>query len=209
MSEAGSGEGVWHRCSSCRKPIAYGATWWRCSVSTCNRPRTALRFCSVSCWDAHLSLVRHRESWAVEERAPASPEAARAEAPPPARGAGRSRDAGVQPGRPPRRIPGAAAAGVPSGADPAGADGGGTRAAGREPAGTTGHPPREPVPVEILVVASRLKHYVRARAGLKTSDKVLMPLSDHLRALVDEAIERARSEGRGTLLARDIPPPRR
>jgi hypothetical protein len=41
-----------------------------CSVSTCNRQRTRLVFCSVSCWDAHLGEARHREAWAVEEETP-------------------------------------------------------------------------------------------------------------------------------------------
>jgi hypothetical protein len=61
---------VWKRCSSCKTPIAFGATWWACNVSTCNRPRTALVFCTVSCWDAHLSVVSHRASWALERKAP-------------------------------------------------------------------------------------------------------------------------------------------
>jgi hypothetical protein len=38
-----------------------GVQHWVCNVSTCNRPRTGLVFCNVSCWDAHLSVVRHRE----------------------------------------------------------------------------------------------------------------------------------------------------
>jgi hypothetical protein len=57
-------------CSTCRKPIAFGARYYRCSVSTCNRPRTALYFCSVPCWDAHVPEARHRDAWAEETRAP-------------------------------------------------------------------------------------------------------------------------------------------
>lgn len=57
-------------CSSCRKPIAFGATYYRCSVSTCNRPRTELTFCSVPCWDAHVPEARHKNAWAEEMRAP-------------------------------------------------------------------------------------------------------------------------------------------
>lgn len=63
-------ENFWKKCSSCKKPINYGALYWACNVSTCNRKRTALIFCNVSCWDAHLGLVRHRESWAEERTAP-------------------------------------------------------------------------------------------------------------------------------------------
>lgn len=68
MSDAAS---FWKRCSTCKKEIVFLATYWACNVSTCNRSRTALAFCSVECWDAHLPTVRHRESWAEEQHAPA------------------------------------------------------------------------------------------------------------------------------------------
>ncbi len=63
------------------------------------------------------------------------------------------------------------------------------------------------LPVDVLVVASKLKAYVKARSGMNTSDTVLDPLSDQLRALADEAIEAARADGRKTVLARDVPKP--
>ena len=95
---------TWRRCSSCKRPIANGGVYWVCNVSTCNRKRTALAFCRTDCWDAHLGLVNHRESWAIEKRAPAEGEAV-PERPPAA-----------QVKRPPRRIiassPAAAAAGL-------------------------------------------------------------------------------------------------
>src|SRR6185369_5499873 len=68
---------VWLLCSACRKPIRFGATHWVCSVSTCNRDRTRLVFCSVSCWDSHVATLRHRDAWAVEAQAPSRGEAAR------------------------------------------------------------------------------------------------------------------------------------
>jgi hypothetical protein len=61
---------TWRPCNMCKKPIAFGATYWVCSVSTCNRLRTRLHFCTVECWDAHLPGARHREAWAEEETAP-------------------------------------------------------------------------------------------------------------------------------------------
>ena len=67
---------VWLHCSACRKGIPFGATHWVCSVSTCNRARTQLVFCSVSCWDSHVATLRHRDSWAIEARAPTRDEAA-------------------------------------------------------------------------------------------------------------------------------------
>jgi hypothetical protein len=66
----------WRRCSACKKPIALGAVYWACNVSTCNQKRTALAFCSVSCWEVHLPGANHREAWAVEKRAPTTPDAA-------------------------------------------------------------------------------------------------------------------------------------
>jgi hypothetical protein len=149
---------AWRRCSACKNPIAFGATYWVCSVSTCNQTRTALAFCTVSCWDAHLPVARHREAWAEERTAPARAE---------------SGNAGT------RRLvrPGGAPAPAPPGA---GAD-------------------------DVLIVASRLKDYVRAKSGYNTSDRVLGPLSAIVRRIVDEAIRNAQREGRRTVLDRDIP----
>ncbi len=64
----------WKKCSSCKKPIGYKTLYWVCNVSTCNRKRTGLVFCSVSCWDAHTPMMNHRESWAEERRAPSREE---------------------------------------------------------------------------------------------------------------------------------------
>jgi histone H3/H4 len=57
-------------CSECKRPIAFSADYYRCSVSTCNRKRTGLFFCSVSCWDAHVPMMRHRDAWAEKVKAP-------------------------------------------------------------------------------------------------------------------------------------------
>jgi hypothetical protein len=54
-------------CSMCRKPIAMGSGYYRCSVSTCNSGRVKLMFCSMACWDAHLPTARHRNASAIEE----------------------------------------------------------------------------------------------------------------------------------------------
>ena len=151
----------WRRCSACKKPIALGAVYWVCNVSTCNQKRTALAFCTLHCWEVHLPGANHREAWAVERRAPTTPE------------------------------PGAAAASEPRG----------TRRI------VVSAPAKKPDPAlaEVLVVASRLKDYVRARSGYNTSDRVLEPLSEIVRRVVDQAIENARREGRMTVLDRDVP----
>ncbi|MBW2268363.1 MAG: hypothetical protein JRH16_07280 [Deltaproteobacteria bacterium] len=145
----------WRRCSVCKEPIAYASGYWVCNVSTCNRKRTGLAFCSVRCWEVHLPGANHREAWAVEREAPASHEAAEQ--------------------RPRRRAP-------TLGSDDSAAPGS-----------------------EILIVASRLKEYVRRNGEFSTSDKALGPLSDLVRDAVDTAIENARRDGRRTLLDRDIP----
>ncbi len=64
-------------CSTCRKEIGFQSTYYVCSVSTCNRRRTGVLFCSMACWDAHLPEARHREAWAEERRAPTRDEWAR------------------------------------------------------------------------------------------------------------------------------------
>lgn len=59
-------QNYWRKCTSCKKEIPFQTKYWVCNVSTCNRKRTGLVFCSVSCWDAHVPVLNHRESWAEE-----------------------------------------------------------------------------------------------------------------------------------------------
>jgi hypothetical protein len=60
---------------------------------------------------------------------------------------------------------------------------------------------------EVLVVASRLKNYVRERSGdMSTSAEVLDILSDLIRQQCDDAIRRARRDGRRTIKGRDFKP---
>jgi hypothetical protein len=145
----------WRRCSACKDDISLGGVYWVCSVSTCNRVRTALVFCSVDCWEIHLPTDRHREAWAVEERAPLQPD-------------------------PPEGTP---------------------RKRKTQSASATGGNPGD----EILIVASRLKAYIRSQAGYNTSDSVLPVLSAAVRVICDQAIRNARSHERQTVLDRDVP----
>ena len=57
---------------------------------------------------------------------------------------------------------------------------------------------------EVLIVASRLKDYIKGEADMNTSADVLEVLSDHVRLLALEAIESAREDGRRTVKARDF-----
>ena len=153
---------AWRRCSSCKKPIAFRALYWTCSVSTCNQKRTGLAFCTVSCWDAHLPVARHREAWAEERTAPSSAAAGSASG-----GGGEKQRRIVRPGEAP--------------------------------------PQTAPTADEVLVIASRIKDYIRAKSGYNTSDRVMVPLSRIVRRVCDEAIRKAQQGGRLTVLDRDIP----
>lgn len=156
---------LWKRCSACKNPIELGATYWTCNVSTCNRKRTALQFCSVTCWEVHLPGANHRETWAEEQRAPRTVHAPQA----PARENEKSRT-------------------------------GTERIVHDAPRPT----PDADIPKEILIVASRLKEYIRAKSGFKTSDRILVPLSEIVRRACDDAIRSAERAERMTVLDRDV-----
>jgi predicted amidophosphoribosyltransferase len=160
----------WRRCSACKKDIPLGGDYWVCNVSTCNRKRTGLAFCSVECWEVHLPEANHRTSWAVEKTAPTT-----AEAPSEANPAAAARE-------PRRRIVSDAPARSRTG-------------------------PGDDLPRDVLIVASRLKEYIRAKSGFNTSERVLGPLSDLVRKACDEAIRNAERSERKTVLDRDVPSP--
>lgn len=64
--------------------------------------------------------------------------------------------------------------------------------------------PRTMSDKEVLVVASKIKAYIKDKGDMKTSAAVLDALSDRLRAMCDQAVESARSDGRKTVLDRDF-----
>jgi histone H3/H4 len=57
---------------------------------------------------------------------------------------------------------------------------------------------------ETLVVATKLKGYIRAQSGMNTSSAVIQVLSDKVRMLCDQAIESAKRDGRKTVMDRDF-----
>ena len=57
---------------------------------------------------------------------------------------------------------------------------------------------------EILVVVSKLKQYIRSVSGMNTAGSVAPVLSDTIRNLCDQAIEKAKSDGRKTVMDRDF-----
>lgn len=63
---------AWRKCSTCKKDIAQGASYYKCSVSTCNGLRTGYVFCGMQCFETHLPGARHRSAGAIESIAPNS-----------------------------------------------------------------------------------------------------------------------------------------
>lgn len=168
----------WKKCSTCKKLIGFNQKYYVCSVSTCNGQRTGYVFCSVICCEAHVPGVRHRDSSAIEMISPLKAAAA-------ATVALAESSSAVSA----RRI-------VPSAAPVSGKSmttntsfGGGSR---------------EQIPRDILIVASKLKDYIKARADMNTSGNVMEVLSDLVRRHCDEAIDKARQEGRKTVMDRDF-----
>ncbi len=149
---------AWKNCGTCKKPIGFGARYFVCSVSTCNRARTGMIFCSVPCWDAHVPMMNHKENaGAIEEKAPARDQWIRMQ-----------------------------------------------REAALEASKEKKMSEEENLDEEIMVVASKVKAYIRAKSGLNTSGNVLAKLSSKVRYLCNEAIEAAKDDGRKTVMDRDF-----
>lgn len=71
-------------------------------------------------------------------------------------------------------------------------------------ASTSGSLAAAPLPKDVLIIASRLKEYITARADFNTSGSVMDVLSDYVRVITDRAIDNARADGRKTVLDRDF-----
>jgi hypothetical protein len=56
---------------------------------------------------------------------------------------------------------------------------------------------------EVLIVASKLKSYIKDKYDMNTSASVLDALSYQVRRLTDRAVEKARADGRKTVMDRD------
>jgi hypothetical protein len=167
-------ESFWKKCSTCKKPIQFSQKYYVCSVSTCNGQRTGYSFCSMTCFEAHLPGARHRDAGAIEKIAPKNAEAAAAMA------GGDPTSSSAAGG--PRRI-----------------------IASQQPTNVATYASAQPqIPHETLIVASKLKDYIRARSEMNTSASVMDILSDIVRIECDRAIDNARREGRKTVLDRDF-----
>jgi histone H3/H4 len=57
---------------------------------------------------------------------------------------------------------------------------------------------------EVLVVVSKLKKYIKDASGMNTAGNVCPHLSAKVRQMCDAAVEKARSDGRKTVMDRDF-----
>lgn len=57
---------------------------------------------------------------------------------------------------------------------------------------------------EVLVVASKLKNYIREKSGMNTSAAVMDIVSKRVREMCDQAIENAQNDKRKTVKDRDF-----
>lgn len=61
-----------------------------------------------------------------------------------------------------------------------------------------------PLDSDILIVASKLKAYIKAKSSMNTSASVMNRLSEMVRKACDRAIENATKDGRKTVMDRDF-----
>jgi hypothetical protein len=62
----------------------------------------------------------------------------------------------------------------------------------------------ENLPRDVLIIGTKLKTYIKARSDFNTSASVFDRLSDIVRILCDDAIEKTRMDGRKTVMDRDF-----
>jgi hypothetical protein len=152
-------QAYWRKCTTCGKEIGFNSLFQKCTVSTCKKHT----YCSVDCWDVHLSIANHKSAWAEEGRSPTKESLVSTQS---------------EEKRAPKRI-----------------------IVSSKPAPTAEH---GDIPKDILIVASKLKNYVKAKHGLNTSAGVMDALSDIVRKACDEACARAVASERKTLMDRDF-----
>jgi hypothetical protein len=197
---------TWLKCTACRTDLPFNSKYFQCSVSTCNRSRMRLVFCSVACWDSHLADARHRDAWAEDKIAPSQ--------------AAWQRELADQAAVPDKPSSAPASAPVSSTSAPRPPAAVGVAAPIRR---VVGEPVSTPAPApaagdvrlsdvadrDMLIVISKLKKYIKDRSGMNCSDAVADVLSDHVRTLCDDSIRAAGRDERKTVLDRDVPRPRR
>ena len=61
-----------------------------------------------------------------------------------------------------------------------------------------------PTMAEVLVVASKVRSYIKDKGECNTASETIDALSQAVEKVLDKAIEAAKSQGRKTVMARDI-----
>lgn len=164
----------WRKCSSCKKEIPFSNGYYTCSVSTCNAKSTNYVFCSVPCFERHLPGARHKDAAAINETSPPQGQSLSSPSTKPSPGSS----------VPQRRII----------AQPQTSSTSSASLSLRS----------RSAPTEILIVASKLKNYIRNISDFNTSADVMSALSDIVRKECDRAIEKAQRDGRKTVMGRDF-----
>jgi histone H3/H4 len=183
-------DAFWRRCNMCKNQIDYEQKIYECSVSTCRQKRTGMVFCSLGCWEAHLPMMRHRDAWAEDGVAPTQAEAEAASA------AAQAKQAKAAPTRAPAA---SAGDGIARPGSPISSTSSQRRVVDSPVLTST-----EELPRDVLVVVSKLKKYIKARAGMNTAEDVLDVLSDQIRQICNRAITHAAEDGRKTVKGRDF-----
>ncbi len=57
---------------------------------------------------------------------------------------------------------------------------------------------------DILVVTSKVKKYIKEKSGFNTSSETVQVLSEAIQKLCERGCESAKTDGRKTVMARDI-----
>ena len=57
---------------------------------------------------------------------------------------------------------------------------------------------------DLLVVTSKIKHYIKEKSQMNTSASALTVLSEVIKKACDKAIENAQASGRKTVMDRDV-----
>jgi histone H3/H4 len=61
-----------------------------------------------------------------------------------------------------------------------------------------------PTMAEVLVVASKVRSYIKEKGECNTASETIEALSQAVEKVLDKAIEAAKSQGRKTVMARDV-----
>lgn len=57
---------------------------------------------------------------------------------------------------------------------------------------------------EIMVVASKVKKYIKEKSQMNTSGSTMEALTNLLTRAIDQAVEHAKADGRKTVMDRDV-----